>query len=96
MHPIWHKANYSMYHCYVSLTLPWLIGLIWNTAYMLPTAKVVDGLCGIYAYWPSPTFRKAFGVVIVLIQYFIPLLTLIFCYGRIALVLSSRIKVGMK
>ncbi len=93
VYPIWHKTHFSMRMCYISLGLPWFIGIVWNTAYMLPTAKIEDGQCGVYAYWPSPTFRSVFGVIIVLIQFFIPIMTLVFCYGRIALVLSSRIKV---
>ena len=70
-------------------------GFGWNTGYMLPTTKIVDGECGIYAYWPSPTFRKVFGCVIVLVQFLVPLFTLILCYGKIALVLSRRIKVRL-
>ncbi len=61
---------------------------------MLPTSKVQNGQCGVYAFWPSNTFRKVFGICIVLVQFLVPLFTLVFCYVKIALVLSKRIKVS--
>ena len=53
--------------------------------------QVVSGQCVIYTFWPSELFMSAFGLCLVLIEFLIPLIILIYCYGRIVWVLSRRI-----
>ena len=53
--------------------------------------QVVSGQCVIYTFWPSKMFMSAFGLCLVLIEFLIPLIILIYCYGRIVWVLSRRI-----
>ena len=51
----------------------------------------MSGQCFIYTFWPSSTFNHVFGVIVVLIEFFIPLVIMIFCYGRIIWTLTRRL-----
>ena len=53
--------------------------------------QVVNGHCRINVIWPSPQFKNVSGVAIISIQFIIPLLILIYCYGRIVWTLTRRI-----
>ena len=52
--------------------------------------QVVSGVCHVYAFWPSVILSSVFGSVLVIIEYFLPLLILIYCYGRIIWALTQR------
>ena len=41
--------------------------------------------------WPSPLFKKVFGVVAFSLAFFIPLIILVYCYGRIVWILTRRL-----
>ncbi|KAK2186314.1 hypothetical protein NP493_206g03005 [Ridgeia piscesae] len=47
-------------------------------------------MCSVFTVWPNKATQSAVGIVTVLVQYFIPLALVSFCYGRIASVLSSE------
>ena len=49
------------------------------------------GICKIHSFWPSVLFSTIFGVFLVIIEFIGPLIILIYCYGRIVWVLTSRI-----
>ena len=53
--------------------------------------QVVSGECLIYTFYPSPQIQKFVGLFTVLIAFVIPLLVLIYCYGRILWVLTRRL-----
>jgi len=57
---------------------------------MIPSSAVVHGQCSVFTVWPNKATQSAVGIVTVLVQYFIPLALVSFCYGRIASVLSSE------
>ena len=52
----------------------------------------MDGECLIYHSWPNETLKTVWGIIIIFIQFFVPFFILIFCYGKIARMLSKRIK----
>ena len=45
----------------------------------------------IHYYWPSPQIQKIVGLLAVMVAFVIPLLILIYCYGRILWVLTRRL-----
>ena len=45
----------------------------------------------VYAFWQSLLFSSIFGVFLITIQFIIPFIILIYCYGRIVWILSRRI-----
>ena len=58
---------------------------------LIPWFQVVSGRCLAYAFWPSALFNSTFGVSVIFILFVIPLIILMYCYGRIVWVLTSRI-----
>ncbi len=94
MHPVWHKVHFNSKMAAAMMVSSWFIGLSYNYGYMVPSSIIVDGNCQVYVYWPSETFRSVFGVVTAIVLFFIPLITLIYCYSRIAIMLRKRVKVA--
>ena len=45
----------------------------------------------VYAIWPNALAKKIFGVMILVILFIIPILILVYCYGRIVWVLTGGI-----
>ena len=43
-------------------------------------------------FWPSQTFQSIYGIFLFMIEYFIPLSILFYCYGRIVWMLTRRIE----
>ena len=43
-------------------------------------------------FWPSQTVKGIYGVILFMIEYFIPLCILLYCYGRIVWMLTRRIE----
>ena len=52
---------------------------------------MVSGQCFLYTFWPSATFNRIFGVIVLFVEIFIPLIIMIFCYGRIIWTLTRRL-----
>ena len=52
--------------------------------------QVDDGVCFLYAVWPSLLTSQIVAVVVVVVLVFLPASILIFVYGRIAWVLSRK------
>ena len=53
---------------------------------------MVADVCYVYYFWPSPLLRSNFGVSLIILSFFIPIFILVYCYGRIAWVLTRRIE----
>ena len=54
--------------------------------------QVVSGVCVLYTFWPSPLFKTIFGFFNIFVMFFIPLIVLVYCYGRIVRILTRRIE----
>ena len=67
----------------------WLSGFIWKIPTGVPTAGVVNGRCQV-SLWPSISVQRGVGIIVIILEYFIPLGLLIFFYARILMVLKQR------
>ena len=47
--------------------------------------------CHPYEHYPSPLFQSVFGIIVIFVEFFLPILILIYCYARIFWVLRQRI-----
>ncbi len=52
-----------------------------------------DRMCLAYGYWRSRAVRKFAGCIIFLTYFILPLSIMVYCYGRITLVLHRKIQV---
>ena len=57
--------------------------------------QLVNGQCRVYHSWPSHEVKTAFGIILIFIEFLIPFVILIFCYGKIVWMLSRRISTHM-
>ena len=63
--------------------------------YLIYICQVAEGVCRVVILWPSDTVKTVFGFGLITIQFFIPLMILIICYGKIVLVLTRRINTDL-
>ena len=57
--------------------------------------QVIDGVCRVSTLWPNEDLKMIWGIVIISLQFFIPFLILIICYGQIIWVLTRRINTDL-
>ena len=57
--------------------------------------QVTSGKCLLSVFWPSDLFNSIFGAFLVTIEFFVPLIILIYCYGRIVWTLKRRTNVNI-
>ena len=94
LYPLWHKASLTKNKMVLLLLFPWIFGVGFNAAFAIPTSVFVNGTCLIYEQWPNDYVRRAFGILVVHVEYIIPILLQIYLYGRIIYVLRHRSQTG--
>ena len=95
VHPIVHRNRCSRKIIYVNMALVWVFGLGWQSSYTIPTSGLSEsGKCIIYEMYPSLQIQMFMGILVVTLQYFIPLFIIIFAYTSIALVLRRGLKIS--
>ena len=90
VHPIWHKVNFNSYMVIVALVIIWVIGPVYYLPYIIPTSKVMYGICMPLSIWPNKVSMVFSGILGVVLQYILPLLVLGYCYSAMAYVLHKR------
>ena len=88
VHPVWHKNHVTWKVTAVALVTPWLVGFLYSM-YIPLLAKVVDGVCLALQY-NSVLEGRILGVVTFIVQFALPLVTMIVCYTKIVLVFTKR------
>ncbi len=91
VHPILHKMSFTRSKAIIAIVAVWVIGLIWDIAGSVSTAKIEDGQCKQFLY-PNAQVQQAVGLLGIFIVYFIPIFILIFCYSRMAYTLTKNMK----
>lgn len=92
--PIWHKTRFVSSRVLIGAMVfaPWLFGPTFYVCLVIPTAMIKpNGHCVVYSVWPGVETRRAVGIVTVFIQFLIPLVILVYCYLRMALILHRKI-----
>ena len=54
--------------------------------------QIVGDNCLFHEVWLSPTFQATFSIFVVFVEFIIPLIILIYCYGRILWIIRARIR----
>ena len=63
--------------------------------FLILSFQVIDGYCRAVTLWPNDTVKTAFGIGLMFVQFFIPVMVLIICYGQIIWVLTTRINTDL-
>ena len=53
--------------------------------------QIDNELCYVFSNWICPELKSSFGIVLMFIQFFIPFIVLVYCYGTIFRMLSNRL-----
>ena len=94
VHALSYNKHFTRSRARILMVLIWVAGQAWGS-YCFFSTNIVDGECRAYSVWPSAEFATAFGFVVVSIQYFIPILMLLFSYGSIIFVLNRKANAGV-
>ena len=82
VHPILHKTSFSLRKAKVLLIFVWLFGIVSEVIYLVPTSRVVGSYCWTEAFWPDVITHQIVGYLIIVVQYWLPLLIFIVAYAK--------------
>lgn len=68
----------------------WLLGLLVKLALMLPTTGIRQGHCKDWELFPDHMYRKAFGLVLLVLTYLLPVTVIAISYYSIYVSLKQR------
>lgn len=92
VHPIFHRNNFSGQQAIVVAICIWGFGFAYNFAYKIPPSGLIGGRCVLFQY-PNKQVSLFVGLLTLIVQYFFPLVALIYCYGRMAQKLRGKVGV---
>ena len=91
VHPFWHKRHVTKGKTLVVLVLPWILGPAFQLACFAPVADVRNNTC-LILLWPNQWSSQIVSYLVPAIEYFIPVITMVYCYGRILYTIQHRWK----
>ena len=78
---------------YAAIAFAWISSIIYNMAVAFSTSAVIDGVCYGFTVWESRVAKIIYGIWYFISFFVIVVLTFIFCYGSIFVVLRRQAKV---
>lgn len=94
IYPILHRQHMNKKKVFLSIKIIWIFGLGFNFAYMIPTSKTNGDRCILYQAFPSHWVQTSVGCLVLIIQYFLPLIIIAYCYICIFLKISVSDKMS--
>ncbi|XP_070553608.1 histamine H2 receptor-like [Ptychodera flava] len=89
VYPLHYANMFSECKVKVTLLLVWVISFIFKS-FKVYVQFFDGGHCVLKKIWPSASYRTFVGIVNILIQYFIPLISMSFAYIHIFMVLKRK------
>ena len=93
VHPIKHHLKISKDKVIASIIAGTLFGVIFKLCIACPSVKVVSGICTSASY-STVAVKRVVGVANFLVEYFIPVAVIAFCYASMALSLRRSVKIS--
>ncbi|XP_006822248.1 histamine H2 receptor-like [Saccoglossus kowalevskii] len=91
VYPLHYPSILSDCKVKIALVMVWVISFLFKSFKVyVQYFDIETGLCILVKIWPSPAYRTFVGVANILIQYFLPLITMTCAYIHIYLVLKKR------
>ena len=91
VHPIRYYTWLTWGKFYAAVTLVWCVGPAYNMMHRIPTSGLADGVCYKFHFWPSRLTARVFGIVALMVQFFLPLAILIYAYVRMTVRLRNKV-----
>jgi len=93
VHPFWSKKNLKRWMIHAAIVFAWIGGTLYLMPAAFTTTILVDGMCLSFYIWQSPAASMVYMTMMCIIFFFIPLVTFIYCYGRIVIVMKRQMRV---
>ena len=102
--PIFHRSKVTKKVLFVVMVSVWLFGFAFSSSYIVPSCGLVPAdvvgvrvtlatgrksKCELFSRYPSLTFQRTVGLIIIVVQYVIPLTCISYCYAVIFIRLSA-------
>lgn len=91
VHPILHRNAFTSRLITSMAAAAWIFGFLWTFPPAIPTTYLKDGVC-ITFDWPSYEMQQDFGLALIAITFFLPIIVFIYLYGHILVVLHKKNK----
>ena len=93
VHPVWGKNKLRNWMIYSAIAFAWISGCVQMNAVGFSTSVVINGICYGYVIWKSSSSRVAYAILYFSLVCIFILITCIFCYWRILIVIRRQAKV---
>ena len=93
VHPFWSKKNLKRWMIHAAMVFAWIGGTLFAMTAVFTTTPMTDGECLAYYIWQSPAARMVYMTMMCIMFFVIPLVTFIYCYGRIVIVMRRQMRV---
>ena len=95
VHPVSYRIRYSKARANAVVAFVWLFGLLYTSAYIIPTSGILRGRCMVVFFWPSRLLAAVFGLLQMFITLILPIVVHSVSYSGIVKVLrNSNIKLA--
>ena len=82
VHPILHKTSFTSRKSKILIISVWLFGTLFQTAYGIPTSRIVGTICRTVSFWPNEITQHVVGYLVIIIQYWLPLIIFVLAYTK--------------
>jgi len=93
VHPVFSKNKLKRWKIYSAAAFSWIFGFIYSNILTFSSTAVIHGVCYGQLFYDSRSLKIIYGVWTFTTFYVIVLLILIFCYGRILVVIRHQASV---
>jgi 7 transmembrane receptor (rhodopsin family) len=92
VYPLWHKKRFRPAMALAAIACSWMMSVLTNCIYVPLTTAVVDGQCMSVVFWTSNAAQRTFGTWYFVTFFGFPVISFVYCYGRILHVVRRRRK----
>ena len=93
VHPFWSKKHLKRWMIYTAIVFAWIAGILNCTPIAFVTTIVYNGVCLGYFVWESPEVQFIASVWYFFAYSMFPVVTFVFCYASIVVIMRKQMKV---
>ena len=95
VHPVSYKVRFSKTKANAVVAFTWLFGILYTSAYIIPTSGLFRGRCMVVFFWPSQLLTAAFVLLQMFVTLILPIVVHSVSYSCIVKVLRHhKIKIA--
>ena len=94
VYPFWSKKHLKTWMIYAAIVFSWIAGVVSIAPLSIMTSFVADGSCLVMElYWGNAEMKVGYGVWSFVSFFLLPLITFVYCYGHIVVVMRKQMRV---